>query len=75
MKNDFGRLPVFVKLSAWALGSPLLALGAALMYSDVSETLRRAHSVAASEHSGLAIGPFFLLVGASIVWPVRPFQS
>ena len=74
MRSHFETLPVLIKLSALSVGTPLVLLGAVLIASDMAQIIRL-HSFSAAPHFGLAMGPVFALVGASFLWPLRPFHG
>ncbi len=69
MKRHIEKLPAMIKLSAVLFGCPLVLLGFTLMMTDIAQMIRL-HSLATAAFSGLAIGPVFVLLGASFLWPI-----
>lgn len=74
MTHGFATLPVLLKLSALSVGSPLVLFGIGSMVTDLVEIVRT-HSLTASPHVGLELGPVFAVVGLSFLWPLRPFET
>ncbi len=53
---------------------PLLVYGVVLTAAEVLAIVQ-ARTLYAGPHLGLAVGPVFALVGASFLWPLRPFHQ
>jgi hypothetical protein len=52
----------------------MILLGFSSMLSDLAEIVRR-HSFTAAPHLGLEVGPVFVVVGLSFLWPLRPLNG
>lgn len=52
----------------------MIAYGVTFFVGDVNDIMTT-HSLTANAHVGLPVGAVFTLVGASFLWPMRPFQS
>ena len=78
MTNGIALLPLVTKAFAFCAGAPLLYLGVTMMGADLMQdisVLTHAHGLTAMSQTGLALGPVFVLVGISFLWPLRPFQA
>jgi hypothetical protein len=73
MRSGFARLPLLLTISALTLGMPLLLYGLVLTATEVLAIIE-ARTLYAGPHLGLAVGPVFMLVGISFLWPLRPYQ-
>lgn len=69
MGRNIEKLPAMIKFSAVLFGFPLVLLGFTLMMTDIAQMIRL-HSLASAPFSGLAVGPAFVLLGASFLWPI-----
>lgn len=69
MPSSLSGLPILIRISALAIGSPLILFGLALMAVDVLGQLKLV-TPAMEPLAGIALGPVFVLLGGSFLYPL-----